>query len=242
MRVPRGLSSVPMETEGGPVALVAGASGMVGAELVRVLVASGDYRRVIALSRRPLPIESPRLVNRILRFENLESDLRGLACDDAYCCLGTTLRQAGSQQAFRAVDHDLVLRFAHFAQAAGARTLVVVSAAGAAPEAHNFYLKVKGETELALEALRFRSLHLMQPALLLGQRQQWRTAEALGRVFMPLLNLLLLGRLERWRAISARSVAAAMRAAARSGRLGVQRYSWRSLRAMAQTAPTTARL
>ena len=90
--------------------MVAGASGMVGAELVRELVASGDYRRVIALSRRPLPIESPRLVNRILRFENLESDLRGLACDDAYCCLGTTLRQAGSQQSFSAVDHDLERR------------------------------------------------------------------------------------------------------------------------------------
>lgn len=231
-----------METDGGPVALVAGASGMVGAELVRVLVASGDYRRVIALSRRPLPIESPRLVNRILRFENLESDLRGLACDDAYCCLGTTLRQAGSQQAFRAVDHDLVLRFARFAQAAGARTLVAVSAAGALPEARNFYLRVKGETELALEALRFRSLHLMQPSLLLGPRQQWRAAEALGRVFMPLVNPLLLGRLERWRAIAARDVAAAMRAAARSGRLGVQRYSWRALRTMAVSAPAKARL
>jgi len=231
-----------MQTEAGPVALVAGASGMVGAELVRVLVASGDYRRVIALSRRPLPIESPRLVNRILRLENLENDLRGLACDDAYCCLGTTLRQAGSQQGFRAVDHDLVLRFARFAQAAGARTLVVVSAAGAAPEARNFYLKVKGETELALEALRFRSLHLMQPSLLLGQRRQWRIAEALGRVFMPLVNPLLLGSMERWRAISAGNVAAAMRAAARSGRLGVQRYSWRALRAMAQTAPAKPRL
>jgi uncharacterized protein YbjT (DUF2867 family) len=231
-----------MQTEGGPVALVAGASGMVGTELVRVLVATGDYRRVIALSRRPLPIESPRLVNRILRFENLESDLRGLACDDAYCCLGTTLRQAGSRQAFRAVDHDLVLRFARFAQAAGAKTLVVVSAAGAAPEARNFYLKVKGETELALEALRFRSLHLVQPSLLLGQRRQWRTAEVLGRVFMPLVNPLLLGRLERWRAISARTVAAAMRAAARSGRLGVQRYSWRSLGSLAQSAPARPRL
>ncbi|MDE2219273.1 MAG: hypothetical protein KGL25_07910 [Gammaproteobacteria bacterium] len=231
-----------MQTEGGPVALVAGANGMVGAELVRVLVASGEYRRVIALSRRPLPVEAPRLVNRILRFENLEHDLRGLACDDAYCCLGTTLREAGSRQALRAVDHDLVLRFARFAQGAGAKTLVVVSAAGAAPAARIFYLRVKGETELALEALRFRSLHLLQPSLLLGQRRQWRTAEALARVFMPLVNPLLLGRLERWRAISAHDVAAAMRTAARSGRLGVQRYGWRAMRAMAAAAPVRARM
>ena len=231
-----------MQTEAGAVALVAGASGMVGAELVRVLAASGDYRRVIAVTRRPLSIEAPRLVNRILRFECLESDLRGLVCDDAYCCLGTTLRQAGSPQAFRAVDYDLVLRFARFAHSAGAKTLVVVSAAGAAPEARNFYLKVKGETELALEALHFRSLHLMQPSLLLGPRAQWRSVEALGRVLMPLCNPLLLGRYQRWRAIPACTVAAAMRAAGRSGRLGAHRHTWGSLQALGQATKTAARM
>ncbi len=231
-----------MQMETGAVALVAGANGMVGAELVRVLAASGDYRRVVAVTRRPLSIEAPRLVNRILRFENLENDLRGIHCDDAYCCLGTTLRQAGSPQAFRAVDYDLVLRFARFAQSAGAQTLVVVSAAGATPAARNFYLKVKGETELALEALRFRSLHLMQPSLLLGSRAQWRVAEAVGRALMPLCNPLLLGRYQRWRAIPARTVAVAMRAAARSGRLGAHRHAWRSLQALGQATKTAARM
>lgn len=222
--------------------MVAGASGMVGAELVRALAYGGEYRRVIALSRRPLSMESPRLVNRILRFENLETDLRGVACDDAYCCLGTTLSAAGSPQAFSAVDHDLVLRFARFAQAAGAKALIVVSAAGAAPEARNFYLKVKGETELALETLRLRSLHLMQPSLLLGPRAHWRPAEALGQLLMPLCNPLLLGRYEQWRAIPARTVAAAMVAAARSGRLGVHRHTWRSLRELGQTTRTATRM
>ena len=216
------------------MALVAGASGMVGTELVRVLGASGDYRRVIALSRRPLSIEAPNLVNRILRFENLENDLRGLACEDAYCCLGSTIRQAGTQQAFRAVDHDLILRFARFAQAAGAKTLVVISAAGANAGSRNFYLRVKGETELALETLHFRSLHLMQPSLMLGSRRQWRITEVAGRVVMPLVNPLLLGRFEQWRAIPARTVAAAMRAAGRSGRLGVHRHTWRAMRTLAQ--------
>lgn len=242
MKPLRGLSSVPMQTETGAVALVAGASGLVGTELVRVLATSGDYRRVIALSRRPLSIEATRLANRILRFENLEQDLRGTTCDDAYCCLGTTLRQARTQQAFHAVDHDLVLRFARFAQAAGARTLVVVSAAGAAAGSRNFYLRVKGETELALEALHFRSLHLMQPSLLLGSRKQWRTVEMLGRVFMPLVNPLLLGRYEQWRAVPARTVATAMRTAARSGRLGVHRHTWRSLRILAQPVASKPRL
>jgi len=224
------------------MALVAGASGLVGTELVRVLAASGEYRRIVALSRRPLSIESPRLANRILRFENLEQDLRGTTCDDAFCCLGSTIRQAGTQAAFRAVDHDLILRFARFAQAAGAKTLVVVSAAGANATSRNFYLRVKGETELALEALRFRSLHLMEPSLILGSRKQWRLTEVAGGLVMPLVNPLLLGRYEMWRAIPARTIALAMRTAARSGRLGVHRHTWQSMRLLAQPVAAKARL
>ena len=231
-----------MQTETGRVALVAGANGMVGGELLRALTTAGAYRRVIALTRRPLPFEAQRLVNRIIRIENIEAELRGVNCDDAFCCLGTTLRSAGSPQAFRAVDHDLVLHYARFARAGGAQTLVCVSAAGASPESRNFYLRVKGETELGLEALRFRSLHMMQPSLLLGPRAQWRTAEALGRVLMPLCNPLLLGRYEQWRAIPATTLAAAMRAAAALGLLGVHRHSWRALQSLARTGRLPVRV
>jgi len=224
------------------VALVAGASGMVGMALVRALILGGEYARVIALTRRPLPMEAPRLANRIIRFEAMEEQLRALTCDDAFCCLGTTRRDAGSAQAFRAVDHDLVLRFARCAQGLGAKTMVAVSSVGAAPEARNLYLRVKGETELALEALRFRSLHLMQPSLLLGSRPQWRTAEALGRFVAPLLNPLLLGRQARWRAISAGTVAAAMRAAALSGRPGTYRLTWSGMQSLASTGKLPLRL
>jgi uncharacterized protein YbjT (DUF2867 family) len=231
-----------MQTEAGRVALVAGASGLVGRELLRALVAGGAYQRIIALSRRPLSFEAPRLVNRIIRFENLDDDLRGLVCHDAFCCLGTTLREAGSPQAFRAVDHDLVLHYARFAQTAGAKTLIAVSSAGAAPEARSLYLKVKGVTELALMTLRFRALHLMQPALLLGSRKEWRPTEALARVLMPVLNPLLLGRYERWRAIPARTVAAAMGAAAALDTPGVYRHTWPALQSLARTGRLPARV
>jgi uncharacterized protein YbjT (DUF2867 family) len=230
-----------MQAETNRVALVAGASGMVGLALVRHLVARNEYSRTIAVSRRPLSMEAPRLANRIIRFEAMETELRGLACEDAFCCLGTTLRDAGSPEAFRAVDHDLVLRFARVAKTAGATSLVVVSAAGASADAGNFYLRVKGETERALEALQFRSLHLLQPGLLLGARAQWRPLELLGRVFMPVLNPLLLGRYEQWRGIGVDTVAAAMAAAALSGRLGVQRYTWRALNALARTGKAPLR-
>ena len=231
-----------MADETARVALVAGANGMVGRELLRTLSARGTYQRIIALSRRPLPVEAPRLVNRIVRFENIEQELRGLACTDAYCCLGTTLHEAGSQQAFRAVDHDLVLRFARLAQSAGARTLVAVSSVGAAPEARSFYLQVKGETELALVALRFRSLHLMQPSLLLGERREWRPAEALARWTVPLLYPLLLGRYRQWRAIGARTVAQAMAAAAALGAPGVFRHTWPALTSLARDGRLPARM
>jgi uncharacterized protein YbjT (DUF2867 family) len=231
-----------MQGEAGRIALVAGANGMVGRELLRALTAGGAYQRVIALSRRPLPLEAPRLVNRIIRFENLDHELRGLSCDDAYSCLGTTLREAGSPQAFRAVDYDLQLHYARFAQAAGAKTIIVVSSVGAAPEARNFYLRVKGEAELALMALRPRALHLMQPSLLLGSRTQWRLTESVARVLMPVLNPLLLGRYQRWRAIPARTVAAAMGAAAALATPGVYRHTWPALQSLARTGRLPARV
>jgi len=224
-----------MQTEAGRVALVVGANGMVGVQLLRALADAGAYRRIIALTRRPLPLELPRLVNRIIRFQDLDAELRGVACDDAFCCLGSTLRAAGTQAAFRAVDHDLVLRFAGWVQGAGARTLVCVTAAGADPAARLFYLRVKGETELALEALRFKALHLMRPGLILGDRAQWRGTEMLGRVFMPLVNPLLRGQFEQWRAIHATTLAAAMRAAAALGLAGVHRHDSRALHALART-------
>lgn len=230
-----------MQSESNRIALVAGANGLVGVALVRKLIASGDYTRVIALTRRPLPFESPRLVNRTLRFAALENEMQGLACQDAYCCLGTTRQEAGSAAAFRAVDHDLVLAFARGAQAAGAQTLVVVSSVGADRASRNFYLRVKGETEVALEALRFRALHLLQPGLLLGERRQWRLAEALARWTMPLLNPLLLGQYARFRAVDARVVAAAMRAAARSGRAGVHRYTYTAIQNLARSGQNAAR-
>ncbi len=231
-----------MHTEPGRVALVAGASGMVGSALLRALASGGAYQRIIALSRRPLSFEAPRLVNRIIRFENIENDLRGLACNDAYCCLGTTLREAGSQQAFRAVDYDLVLRYAQFAQSCGAKTMVAVSSAGAAPEARNFYLRVKGETEWALAALRFRALHLMQPSLLLGSRSQWRLTEAMARVLMPVINPLLIGRYQLWRAIPARTVATAMDAAAALDIQGIHRHTWPALQSLAKSGRLPARV
>jgi uncharacterized protein YbjT (DUF2867 family) len=224
------------------IAVVAGANGLVGRALLRVLADSGHYARVVALTRRPLSFEAPRLVNRILRPEGFEADLKGLVCHEAFCCLGSTRAAAGSDAAFRAVDHDLVLRFAQFARAAGAQSLAVVSSVGADPSASSFYLRVKGETEAALQAQGWKTLHILQPGLLLGARREWRTLEVAGGVLMRLANPLLRGNSARWRAIEAADVAAAMHGALRSGRAGVHRHTWAALQAFAAASRKAARV
>src|SRR5579872_5996694 len=130
-----------MNEAGGRIALVAGGSGLVGSALLPLLLGAPEYVRVQALSRRPLPLEHARLANRVVRFDApLEPQLKGLKCQDAFCCLGTTLRAAGSAAAFRAVDFNLVVAYARAARALGAERFVLVSSVGADPDARNLYL------------------------------------------------------------------------------------------------------
>jgi uncharacterized protein YbjT (DUF2867 family) len=216
------------------VALVAGGSGLVGSALLPLLLRAPDYARVHALSRRPLPLEHARLANRVVRFgAALEPQLKGLRCHDAFCCLGTTLRAAGSAAAFRAVDFDLVLSFARAALASGAERFVLVSSVGANADSRTLYLSVKGETENAIEALRFRSLQILQPSVLLGLRREQRTLELIAQPLLLVLAPLMVGSLARYRPISAQQLAAAMLGAARSGSGGVHRHTYLALRKLA---------
>ncbi len=219
------------------IVLLAGASGFVGSLAVTSLLESPDIARVYAVTRRPLGRENARLANRIVSFEHIESQLKGLTCHVAMCALGTTLRQAGSQEAFRQADVEAVLAFARAAKAAQAQKLVVVSSTGADPSSKSFYLRTKGEMEQALEGVGFASLDILQPGLLLGWRGEIRPVELLGAVFMPLVNPLLIGKREAFRAIPAQTVAAAMVGAMRSGRRGVQRYTYSAIQALARSKP-----
>jgi len=224
----------------GSVALLAGASGLTGGYTLDALLGAPDVSRVIAVTRRPLGRENSRLANRIVQFERLESQLKGTSCDAALCCLGTTLRKAGSQQRFRAVDVDCVLAFARAARAANARRFVVMSSVGANPNSRNFYLRTKGEMEEELEGIGFESLDILQPSMLLAFRAEMRPLELVASALMPLAAPLLRGKYAPYRAISARTVAAAMLGAMRSGRRGVQRYTYEGIEALARlTAPRT---
>ena len=138
------------------IVLLAGATGMVGKLALDALLEAPDIGRVFAITRRPLGREHPRLANRIVQFDTIATQLKGLTCHVAVCCLGTTIRQAGSQEEFRRVDTGYALAFARTAKAAQAQRLIVVSSAGASAGSKNFYLRTKGEMEDALAAVGFR--------------------------------------------------------------------------------------
>jgi uncharacterized protein YbjT (DUF2867 family) len=222
------------------IALLAGATGLVGGSLLQDLLDSPDYARVYAVTRRPLGREHPRLANRIVQFDRLESQLNGMTCTEAYCCLGTTIADAGSQEAFRQVDLEYVLAFARAARSAQAQRFVVLSSVGADAGSKNFYLRVKGEMEDAVTAVGFPGLDILQPALLLGWRRQMRPIELAGRLVMPLVNPFLIGSREPWRGISARAVARAMVAAGRSNRRGTHRHTHAALKAMSAAGCSSA--
>jgi len=220
------------------VVLLAGASGLTGSCALDALLEAPDVSRVLAVSRRALARDHPRLANRIVQFDRLEAQLKGTTCDAALCCLGTTLRAAGgSLERYRTVDVDSVLAFGRAARAAKARRFVVISSVGADPEARYFYLRTKGQMEEGLAALGFESLDILQPGLLIGWRREMRPLELLAIAVMPLVNPLLRGKYLLYRGIPARTVGAAMLGATRSGRRGVQRYTYEGIEALARLTP-----
>jgi uncharacterized protein YbjT (DUF2867 family) len=219
------------------IVLLAGASGLTGERTLDALLEAPDVSRVVAVSRRPLGRENSRLANRIVKFESIEAQLKGVSCDAALCCLGTTRRHAGSKEAFREVDVDTVLSFARAAKAANARRFVVISSVGADPASRNFYLRTKGEMEEELESVEFESLDILQPSLLLGWRAEMRPLELLAMGLMPLVNPLLGGKYQSYRGIPARTMGKAMLGATRSGRRGVQRYTYAGIEGLARLSP-----
>jgi len=191
-------------------ALVAGATGLVGRELVRQLAADPRWREVRALARRTLPHELmlPRVTPVAADYEHLVPPPDWAHADQVFCALGTTMRAAGSREAFRRVDLEFPLALARAALTRGAHHFLLVSALGARPDSPVFYNRVKGEAEGALQGLGFRSVTIARPSVLLGPRVEMRWGELAGGLVARVAP-------RRWRAVPAARVAAALiRAAA----------------------------
>jgi len=211
-------------------ALLVGATGLVGG---RVIDSAGDLGLTI-LSRRAIadvPPQHRAIVAPTADWPGIIAAERPRAL---ISCLGTTIRQAGSQAAFRAVDVDLILAAAHAAKEAGARQMIAVSSVGASPRGGNFYLRTKGETEEGLHALGFDRLDIVRPGLLRGDRGRIkRFGETIALMVAPVTDAMLHGGLRRYRSIAAATVARAIVALAREGGTGVHIHENDAIRALA---------
>ncbi len=206
-------------------ALIAGATGLVGGHLLRLLLADDAYQKVTILARRGLPLTNPKLQQRLIDFDHL-ADLDAPKVDDVFCCLGTTIKKAGSQEAFRKVDFGYVEALARVAARAGAKQFLLVSAIGADAKSRVFYSRVKGETEAAVQAGGFAGTHIFQPSLLLGDRAESRPMERLSILVGGPLGFVFAGPLRRYRPIPAETVAAAMLKVAKKARPGAHVYTY----------------
>jgi uncharacterized protein YbjT (DUF2867 family) len=176
-------------------ALIFGATGAVGGELLNLCLEGDRYSRVTVIARRATSLEHEKLQWIEAEFDALDNiePVSGMADGDAYCCLGTTIKAAGSEAAFRRVDHDFVLNSARFAKKCGVRQFSMVSALGANPESSTLYNRTKGEVEAAVIAEAFPSLLIFRPSLLKGKRDEFRLMEEIGNwasfLMTPLFHL-----------------------------------------------------
>jgi len=207
-------------------ALLAGATGLVGSHVLESLLDDATWSRVVTVGRRTTPERHEKLEQRVLDLGAIEGLGDLPHADDVFCCLGTTIKQAGSQPAFRRVDHDFVVGLARAGLRLGATQFLLVSAIGADPESRVFYSRVKGEAEAAVRKMPYRALQIFRPSLLLGERSEFRLGERIAMVGAPLLQLLLVSRLRRYRPIQASDVARAMVRAAHEAPRGPNVYEY----------------
>jgi uncharacterized protein YbjT (DUF2867 family) len=206
-------------------AILAGASGLTGQVLLQLLLNHPRYDEVFTLDRRVTK-------SRHIKHRPLQVDFASLpqlpSCDDAYCCLGTTSKKAGSRKAFRNVDFHCVLNFANAARAEGAKQFLVLSAVGANASSSVFYSRVKGEMESAISKIRFEAIHIFRPSFLVGatnqKRVESRPIEGLSIAAFTAISPILIGRTRKYRPIGVNAVSRAMVAAASSGTGGVHYY------------------
>jgi uncharacterized protein YbjT (DUF2867 family) len=216
-------------------ALVLGATGLIGSALLNQLLDSSGFAPVTALLRRPSGRSHPRLLERVTDFTDLDA-LDVPAPTAVFCVLGTTIKVAGSQAAFRQIDYDLPLRLARWARSRGASHFLLVSSVGADPQSPSPYLRVKGDLERDLASLGYPALDIFQPSVLLGPRAGFRPAEWISKVALQAVPFLLLGPLRKYRAIRGQDVAAAMLAASQTPTPGVRRHEYDSILNLAARA------
>ncbi|AUM14738.1 NAD(P)H-binding protein [Ketobacter alkanivorans] len=190
--------------------LLLGATGLIGRHCLSDLLATSQISEVIAPTRRSLQMKDQALHNVLVDFDRLDEYPELFEVDAILCCLGTTIKQAGSRERFKLVDYQYCMDAAELGRAHSAKSFSLVSAIGASARSLVFYSRVKGQLEDHLKELEYPSLSIFRPSLLLGDRQEARLGEAAASLVAPLFNPLLVGSLSAYKAIEANVVAKAM--------------------------------
>lgn len=190
-------------------AIIIGATGLIGSKVLESLLDSSAYKQIIAITRKPITAHK-KLTNLVIDFNNLSQALKGIKVDEAFCCLGTTIKQAGTKAAFHKVDYTYNFEFAYTLKQNGCQHFLLISALGASPKSLSFYSRVKGLLEKEITALDFSRLSIIRPSLLLGERQEKRIFEQTAAVVFPILSPFLRGGLRAIQAIEGQDVAQAM--------------------------------
>lgn len=198
------------------IALVFGATGLVGRNLVNELIRNKGYARIKVFSRRPINIEHIKVIEHVVDIENVETYIDLIKGDDLYICLGTTIRKAGSVARVEEIDRDLPASIARLAASKGIERVAVVSAVGANSSSRIFYNRIKGEMEQRVAGAGLSRTVIVRPSMILGKREEFRFAEYAGKVASGILQPLMIGRLKKYRPVHAGIIARAMIAALNS--------------------------
>ena len=191
-------------------ALLAGATGLVGTSLLKQLLADDKYQKVVTIARKSVDIQHPKLIQQLIDFNSIESMKMNVPIDDVFCALGTTIKTAGSQDAFYKVDYTYVLNLGKWCEENGAKRFFIVSAMGANAKSGIFYNRVKGEMEDAVSGLNIPQIYIFRPSLLMGDRKEKRGGEKIAQVMMGTLGFIFAGPLLKYKGIHADVVAKAM--------------------------------
>lgn len=205
-------------------ALIAGATGLVGTELVKRLLKAPEYTKIIMIVRRPTGIVHEKLEEKVIRFEELSQLDLPARIDHVYCCLGTTIKKAKTKEAFQKVDLEYPVLLAKLAKKHEASQFLVISSMGANAQSPIFYNKVKGQLEAQLNEVGLNGLKIFRPSLLLGERNEFRFAEATTAKLSKSFPFVFIGKMKKYKPVQAATVARAMLAIALLDQSGTHVY------------------
>ena len=206
-------------------AIIVGASGLIGSDLLNILLSSNGYDEVLSIARKKSRITNDRLTQLVIDFDHLDDYAQSITGNALFFCLGTTRKQTPNQDEYRKIDHDYAVKLAEIALKNGVEQYHLISSIGANASSSTFYLKTKGDTEEDLKKIGLNSLFIYQPSMLIGHRKKPRTGEKLIFLIMKLIDPLLIGGLKKYRSIQAHTVAMAMFKQSLKNKTGVFTYT-----------------